>query len=125
MDDNQALEKRPDQQIDQVDEREVLAQMRRETRARATALFHGPGMSRLGGMLESPDDKTALGAIQMLGKISGDLKSGPSVEVKLSFEEMRAQQKPEPLADLFEIHGQVIEGDVDLEEEVEDGGTDK
>lgn len=123
MEASQALEPIQSEEI-QLTDAEKLKLLRQQTRAKAIELFHGPGMARLGHMLENGDDKVALGAIQTVGRISGDLRAGPSVEVKLSFEQLRQQQQPEPLAGLFEIQGTVVEGTLEEEEALDSTDSD-
>lgn len=116
MEPNESLERAPseDELLALVSDADFLKRLRAITKAKATMALHGNGISKLTGIAETGKDADALRAIQLLGQISGDLKAGHSVEVKLSFEQLRQQQgkaAPDPLSDLFEIRGEVIDAE--------------
>lgn len=93
------------------------------TKAQASLTFHGPSMARLIQTAEQGSDQDALSAIKMLGRITGDLVAGHSVEVKVSFEELRkrAETAGDPLAGLFDIReSQAIDAEVEEVKRIED-----
>lgn len=85
------------------------------TKARARLAFHGRGLDRLIEIADGEDDKTALTAITLLGKLAGEFKAPKPVV--LSFDELikRAAAVPAgPLSGITQItESAVIEGDVD------------
>lgn len=91
------------------------------TKARAKAFFHGPGFDRLLEIAGSEDDKTALSAITLLGKLAGEFKAPKPVLV--SFDELlkKAQTvEAGPLAGITQIR----EAEIVDAEEGENGETD-
>lgn len=83
------------------------------TKARARIAFHGRGVERLIQIAESDDDKTAIAAITMLGKLAGEFKAPKPVMV--SFDELLKQAHAGgagPLGGITEIReGAVIDAD--------------
>lgn len=74
------------------------------TKARAL-LAQAPIVTRLIKIVNGNDDKTALSAAALLLKLGGNLK-GPSVQVKLSFDELMksaAQTQTGPLGGITQI----------------------
>lgn len=113
--------------IEVLNNREFLKTVRGVTKARASLALHGPGVSKLLEVIEKGKHRDALQAIQILGRISGDLKAGQTVEVRVSFEELRQQQagNGSSIGDLFEIKGEVIEGETaEPEDEDDDANRD-
>lgn len=84
------------------------------TRARAKAAFHGKGMDRLIEMADDGDDRTALSAITLLGKLAGEFKTPKPV--MLNFDELikRAAATPGPLSGITRITESAV---IDVEEE--------
>lgn len=97
--------------------------LRALTRAQASLALHGQGVRRLIEIVTASEDKDTLVAIQLLGKLSGDLKAGPSVDVKISFEELRSRLDTQaaPHHDMFEVRDppDVMDGDFIDESETE------
>src|SRR4030095_3940750 len=95
--------------------------LRALTRAQASLALHGQGVKRLTEIVTAGDDKDTLVAIQLLGKLSGDLKAGPGVEVKISFEELRSRldTSSAPHHDMFEVRDAPIDADFIDETETE------
>ena len=85
------------------------------TKRRAKAAFHGRGLDRLIRIADAPDDKAALSAITLLGKLAGEFKAPRPVQV--SFEDLRkaaATVNAGPLGGITQIReAEVIEGDFD------------
>jgi hypothetical protein len=79
--------------------------LRALTRAQASLALHGRGIRRLTEILAGGEDKDSLAALQLLGKLSGDLRAGQSVDVRVSFEELRARLDVNcsPHHDMFEV----------------------
>ena len=92
------------------------------TKRRAKAFFHGRGFDRLVDIANGVDDKAAMTAINLLGKLAGEFKAPRPV--MLSFEELRkaaATVSAGPLGGITQIReAEAIEGDVD-----DDGDTDE
>ena len=87
------------------------------TKALARLAFHGDGLKRLIEIAGGKDDKTALTAITLLGKLAGEFKTPKPVV--LSFDELvkRAQAVPAgPLSDITRIREAEI---IEAEEEEE------
>ncbi len=89
------------------------------TRNRARAAFHGRGLDRLIEMAEGEDDRTALSAITMLGKLAGEFKAPRPV--MLSFEELRKAAATVPAGPLAGMTDIVESAVIDADEE-DDGG---
>ena len=88
------------------------------TKRRAKAFFHGRGFDRLVEVAEGEDDKAAMTAINLLGKLAGDFKAPKPVV--LSFEDLRKAAATVPAGPLSDIT-QIREAEViDVEEEGED-----
>lgn len=88
------------------------------TRARAKAFFHGRGFDRLVEIADGEDDKAAMTAITLLGKVAGEFK--PPRPVMLSFEDLRkaaATVSAGPLGGITQITESAI---IDAEEETDD-----
>src|SRR5262245_13199477 len=83
-------------------------------RSRALASYPG-AFSRLLQLAESPDEKTALGAIKLLGQIAGVIVNKSQLDVRLSFDDLRKRESNDPLSSLFDIRSQVIEAEVEDE----------
>src|SRR5262245_48682657 len=92
-----------------------LAVRRQLTKMKAADAFHGAGFDRLLSMLESPDERIVLAVMNFLGKISGDLKTGPVVAMQFSFDELfkkAATNGHSPLSTLTQItESSVIDAD--------------
>jgi predicted RNA-binding protein Jag len=113
---SQALEQvSGDDQLSVADDREYVKALRAATKTKALLALHGPGIDKIIDIAAKGKDGEALRAIQMLGQLTGDLKSGHSVEVKLSFDQLRQkrQENGSEAGGLFEIRGEVIEGDIE------------
>lgn len=82
------------------------------TRAQAALTFNG-NISKLADIVETGDNKEVLSAMQMLGRITGDLKAQHQVDVKVSFEDLRNRgaDAADPLNSLFDIKGDIIEAE--------------
>lgn len=93
------------------------------TKARALAAFHGKGVDKLIEIAEGDDNKTALSAITLLGKLAGEFKAPRPV--MLSFEELRraaAAVPAGPLGGITQIReAEVVEGDVEDDDDDEHG----
>ena len=88
------------------------------TKRRAKAFFHGRGFDRLVEVAEGEDDKAAMTAINLLGKLAGEFKAPKPVV--LSFEDLRKAAATVPAGPLSDIT-QIREAEViDVEEEGED-----
>ena len=88
------------------------------TRARARAAFHGRGVDRLIEMAEGGDDRTALSAITMLGKLAGEFKAPRPIQ--LNFEGLMKEAQaatPGPLTGITQIVESAV---IDAEEEGDD-----
>lgn len=85
------------------------------TKARARVAFHGRGIERLIEIANGKDDKTALSAITLLGKLAGEFKQPRPVV--LSFDELHKRATAAPgglLSDITQIReAQVIDADDD------------
>ncbi len=94
------------------------------TQAKASLALHGKGIERLTEIAASKNDKTALLAIQALGKLTGDFKPARSVDVKVTFEDLRKRSggHRDPLSGMFDIKNVV---DAEVEAEVNEGAGDE
>jgi hypothetical protein len=83
----------------------VLKEIRTVTRARAGIALHTRGVQRLVDITDTGDERQALTAINILGKLSGDMKDRQQVNVQLSFEELqrRRESSDAPGKGLFDI----------------------
>jgi hypothetical protein len=83
------------------------------TAAQANLTFHSVGVPKLVEIIQNGKDKTALGAIQTLGKLSGDLVTRKQVDVRMTFEDLRKRESAsDPLGGLFDIRTDVIEAEI-------------
>lgn len=97
---------------------EFTKAVQERTRAVARLAFHGRGLDRLIAIANGADDKTALTAINLLGKLAGEFKAPKPVV--LSFDELvkRAQTvSAGPLAGITQIREAEV---IDAEEEGDD-----
>lgn len=87
--------------------------IQQRTKNRAKAAFHGRGVDRLIEMADSEDDRTALSAITLLGKLAGEFKAPRPIA--LSFEDLMrkaAEVSAGPLAGITQIReGELVEQD--------------
>ena len=95
---------------------EYTKAIQERTKAVAREAFHGRGLVRLIRIADGPDDKAALSAITLLGKLAGEFKAPKPV--MLSFDELMrmAQQRAQagPLDGMTEIReAEIIDGDED------------
>lgn len=88
------------------------------TRARARLAFHGRGLDRLIEIADGEDDKTALTAITLLGKLAGEFKA-PKLTV-VTFDDLRKAAGGVPAGPLGGITQITESAIIDVEEE-EDG----
>ena len=96
--------------INLLNEPAFIQQVRAATKAQANLTFHSAAVGRLIRIVEEGKDKTALGAINTLGRISGDLTPHKRVDVRLTFEDLRKREgQTDPLGNLFDIKADVIE----------------
>lgn len=104
-----------------LNDRKFIEQVRAITKAQANLTFHQVAINRLVDIASNGKPKLSLSAIQLLGKISGDLTPHKIVDMRVTFDDLRkrATGDVDPLANLFEIKGgDVIE--VGIEEEATD-----
>lgn len=89
------------------------------TKARARLAFHGRGLDRLIEIADGEDDKTALTAINLLGKLAGEFKAPKPVV--LSFDELlkKAAATAGPLSGITQITESAI-----IDAEDDDDGDD-
>ena len=93
---------------------QFLKLVRGLTKAQAMLTLHGQGVSKLVDIVQDGKNADKLTAIKLLGQLTGDLKAGHPIEIKLSFEDLRKQSgKADPLSGIFDIRGAI---DVDGEE---------
>jgi len=85
------------------------------TKARARLAFHGRGLDRLIEIADGEDNKTALTAITLLGKLAGEFKA-PKLTV-VTFDDLRkvaATVPAGPLSDITQIReAEAIDADDD------------
>src|SRR5262245_43470898 len=96
--------------INLLNEPAFIQQLKAATKAQAVLTFNTLGITRLVDIISNGKDKTALGAINTLGRISGDLIPHKKVDVRLTFEDLRKREPTgDPLGGLFDIRTDVIE----------------
>ena len=81
------------------------------TKRRARVAFHGRGIERLIEIADGNDDKTALSAITLLGKLAGEFKA-PKQSVVLNFNELMDKKQvveAGPLGGITQIQAAIIE----------------
>lgn len=102
------------QPIEQPTDAQIVKQMQAITRARAMRAFHGRGIERLIEIADTGKDKTALAAINILGKLTGDLTPHKRVDHRVTFEDLRKRSdgQTDALAGLFDIRADVIEAEI-------------
>lgn len=90
-----------------------LKLVRGVTRARASLAFHGVVIEKLTDIAQNGADADALAAARIIGQITGDLRSHHSVDVKVTFDDLRKRgaDASDPLNGLFDIKGEVIEAE--------------
>jgi len=99
--------------INLLNEPAFIQQVRAVTKAQANLTFHSLAVGRLVDIISNGKDKTALGAINTLGRLSGDLIPHKKVDVRLTFEDLRKRESTgDPLGSLFDIRTDVIEAEV-------------
>ncbi len=82
------------------------------TKAQASLSFHA-NINRVSDIAANAKPKLTLAAMQMLGKISGDLVTHKTVDVRMTFEDLRKREgEPDPLGGLFDIRSDVIEAEI-------------
>src|SRR5262245_4937976 len=89
------------------------------TKAQANLALHGEGIKTLIDISRTGNDREKLTALKLIGQITGDTRAGVSVEVKVTFDDLRKRRSDDPLSGLFDIGG-VIEAEI-AEGEEEDG----
>ena len=85
------------------------------TKRRAREAFHGRGLERLIRIADGLDDKAAMTAITLLGKLAGEFKA-PKQSVVLNFNElMDKKQAVEagPLGGITQIQAAIIDAEND------------
>ena len=98
----------------------AVRRMQEVTKWRARVAFHGRGIERLTIMADSPDDKVALSAITLLGKLAGEFKAPRPIQV--SFDDLmkqRATVEAGPLGGITQIRESAV---IDVEDD--DGDSD-
>ncbi len=99
--------------INLLNEPSFIQQVRAVTKAQANLTFHSVAVGRLVDIISNGKDKTALGAINTLGRISGDLIQHKKVDVRMTFEDLRKREgESDPLGNLFDIRSDVIEAEI-------------
>lgn len=101
---------------------QALAAVRAFTKARASLALHGVGVTKLVEIAEKGNHKQALAAINLLGKLSGDLRPQP-VQVRVNFDELlrRRESAPAgPLAGITDIKDWIEAEPIETEEEDDD-----
>ncbi len=85
------------------------------TKAQASLSFH-TNIKRVSDIAATAKPKLTLAAMQMLGKISGDLVNHKTVDVRMTFEDLRKREgESDPLGNLFDIRSDVIEAEIKQE----------
>lgn len=111
-----------------LNEPNFLKTVRGITKAKAALALHSVGVPKLLEVIQKGKHRDALQATQILGRLSGDLKAGHTVEVRLTFEELRQRQQAgngSQVGDLFEIKGEVIEAETtETDEDGDDANRD-
>lgn len=120
----ESLEMRIAQLAAHLNDPQALAAVRAFTKARAGLALHGVGIARLVEIAEKGNAKQALAAINLLGKLSGDLRP-TGVQVRVSFDELlRRRSESEggagPLAGITDIKDYIIEAELTCEADEED-----
>lgn len=103
----------PAEAVSILTDKDVSKALQDTTKARARLALHGRGIARLVSILATGDDKQALSALTLLGKLAGEFKAAP--QVHLSFDvlmQKAATASAGPLAAITEI----TEGVIDAEE---------
>lgn len=98
---------------------DFLKGLQETTKARARAAFHGYAVPRLIEIATRGDEKQAVGAITLLGKLAGEFKAPRPIQV--SFDELmkKAQTVPAgPLGGITQITESAV---IDAEEDEPDG----
>lgn len=98
-------------------EPDAAKRMQEVTKWRARVAFHGRGIERLIRIAESEDDKQALSALTLLGKLAGEFKAPRPV--MMSFNELMKQATAAASAGPLGGITQIREGEL-----VEDGDDD-
>jgi hypothetical protein len=83
------------------------------TKAQANLALHGEGIKGLIDIALNGNDREKLTALKLLGQLTGDLKAGTQVEVKITFDDLRKRESDDPLTGLFDIrNANVIDAEV-------------
>lgn len=100
--------------VDLLNDRAFIKLMRDINKAQATLTFGSVVMPRLVKIAKNGEDKHALAAGQMIGRVSGDLTPHKIVDMRVTFDDLRKRSAgdADPLANLFEIRGDVIEAEI-------------
>jgi hypothetical protein len=111
----QELEVTPGELVQLLNEPEFLKGVKAISMARANIDFHSE-IGILGQIARTGENRDRLTAIRTLAQITGNFKQTHQVDVRVSFEDWMKEKSDDPLARLFDIKPQVIEGEI---EEVE------
>lgn len=105
-----------------LNEQSFIQLVRGFTRAQAQLTFHNLAVDRLVDLVANGKAKQALAAIQLLGRLTGDLTPHKIVDLRMTFEDLRKRETGgvDPLANLFEIRGDVIEAEIKEEVATDD-----
>ena len=83
------------------------------TKAQTNMEFHSQGVKTLINISRTGNDREKLTALKLIGQLTGDLRAGVNVEVKVTFDDLRHRGSDDPLSNLFDIRGaEVIEAEV-------------
>lgn len=102
-----------------LNEPSFLKGVRAITKAQANLALHGEGIKKLIDIARDGDDREVLTSMKLLGQITGDLRAGHTVEVKITFDDLRKRGSDDPLSGLFDIRG-AIEAEIEEPEEAGD-----
>ena len=84
------------------------------TKAQSQLALHGDGIKKLIDIARNGNDREVLTSLKLLGQLTGDLKAGNQVEVKITFDDLRKRGSDDPLSTLFDIRSsEVIDAEVD------------
>lgn len=89
--------------------------LRAITRAQANLALHGDGIKNLIEIARNGDDREKLTAIKFIGQITGDLRLSVHIDHRVTFDDLRKRESNDPLAGLFDIRSEVIEGVIEDE----------
>jgi hypothetical protein len=91
------------------------------TLAQANFSFHSDAIKALLEIVKTGKASDRISAARTLGQITGNLKSGNNLNVKLTFDELRKRPSDDPLSKLFDIKTpEVIDAELEELEELEE-----